>query len=737
MTPWTRTNDPTHRWGPCCPPQQLSATAPWKIPSLLPQAAPLDLMVFAHALRRHWVMAVGIGVLVAALIGPAVWWGYGERYTASAFLTVAIQEKPILPTFEALGADRDRFEIYKNTQQQLLQNRFVLLAALRTEIKDLPVIKALENVDAVAWLARQLSVGFPGRAELMEVSVTRKDPKEAQILVNGVVNAYLNEVVNRDHNIKQQHFNELDRAYNAKQDEVRDQRTRLKQFAESLGTDEKETLTIKERMFLEELTTYRSELTKVQFDLRFAQGSLSAQQAMLKTIDAIEIGEADVDSLVQSDPVARQLFVEVGWRRTDQAYNQGRVAEGKKSRIVDHNQKDLKTMQDQFDQRRSALAEVARQKRRSIVEAQIVQLESGIEVLKQQEAQLLSEVELKQKEAEKFGSSTVDVEMLREDIKSMDTVLTQIAAEKEKLSVEMRNESRVTLLQPADLPEMPSNDLLRTMLTAMAMVVGLVCPAGAVTLWDLRAKRINTCDDVSKGLRLSVIGSMPLIPARVIRQLESPSKRSQTWHVRLTESVDGIAARLLRKADTEQCRVIMVSSAVGGEGKTTLATQLALSLARSGTAHGVGRLRFAAAGLRRSFRAALGAGRVRGAAATECGRRVRAPDRHGQPGGGDRGTLGPPDLGVALQRFGAPPCSSNSARSSTSWWSTPARSCRWPTPASSASTSTRWSFPCSATSARPRNPGRLRNPGGLRRARSVEAVVTSPNEQLIRRTPGI
>ena len=87
---------------------------------------------------------------------------------------------------------------------------------------------------------------------------------------------------------------------------------------------------------------------------------------------------------------------------------------------------------------------------------------------------------------------------------------------------------------------------------------------------------------MSQGLRLPVIGSVPLIPARVIRQLGSPSPRYRAWHLRLTESVDGIAARLLHKADVEQCRVIMVSSATGGEGKTTLATQLALSLARTG-----------------------------------------------------------------------------------------------------------------------------------------------------------
>ena len=51
--------------------------------------------------------------------------------------------------------------------------------------------------------------------------------------------------------------------------------------------------------------------------------------------------------------------------------------------------------------------------------------------------------------------------------------------------------------------------------------------------------------------------------------------------MRLTESVDGITARILHKAELGEGRVIMVSSAGGGEGKTTLATQLALSLART------------------------------------------------------------------------------------------------------------------------------------------------------------
>ena len=200
----------------------------------------------------------------------------------------------------------------------------------------------------------------------------------------------------------------------------------------------------------------------------------------------------------------------------------------------------------------------------------------------EQEQSVQKLVEEQQREAEKFGSSTVDIEMMRSDIKNLDTLLSEVASEKEKLRVEIRATPRVVLLQRAEDPEVPSNHMLRLALTGLASVVGFCCPTIFVVLWDMRSKRVNGLRDVAKGLRLPVIGSMPLIPSRVIRRLGSPSKRNQTWHMRLTESVDGIAARVLRKAETEQSRVIMVSSAAGGEGKTTLATQLAMSLARAG-----------------------------------------------------------------------------------------------------------------------------------------------------------
>ncbi len=185
-------------------------------------------------------------------------------------------------------------------------------------------------------------------------------------------------------------------------------------------------------------------------------------------------------------------------------------------------------------------------------------------------------------EAEKIGNYSVELEMLRAEFRHEELLAAEMNNEKEKLRVELRSPARITLVEAADLPLLPSNGTTRLAATVLLATVGFCCPAVVLAFLDTRTRRINTVDDVSKGLRLPVIGSVPRIPSRVIRRLASPSKRYQSWHLRLTELVDGIAARLLLKADVKQCRVIMVSSAGGGEGKTTLATQLALSLARTG-----------------------------------------------------------------------------------------------------------------------------------------------------------
>ena len=103
----------------------------------------------------------------------------GGTYTASA-CSAWPWRKPDLAS-AAREYFRDRFEIYKSTQQQLLLSRFVLEAALRNpKLAKLPSIKrAVKRGDAVSWLRSQLEVSFPGKAELDGGQLFQRGPERS------------------------------------------------------------------------------------------------------------------------------------------------------------------------------------------------------------------------------------------------------------------------------------------------------------------------------------------------------------------------------------------------------------------------------------------------------------------------------------------------------------------------------------------------------------------------------
>jgi capsular exopolysaccharide synthesis family protein len=106
-------------------------------------------------------------------------------------------------------------------------------------------------------------------------------------------------------------------------------------------------------------------------------------------------------------------------------------------------------------------------------------------------------------------------------------------------------------------------------------------PIGLIVLADASRQKINSSADVTREVGADVFGVVPLVPARALRQI-ALGDDGNPWRMAVGEAVDGIAARLLYVTRQEPTQVIMVSSALGGEGKTLLATQLATSLARTG-----------------------------------------------------------------------------------------------------------------------------------------------------------
>jgi len=538
--------------------------------------------LFARA-RRHWKLASVLGLSMAVVFATVVYLAVGNKYTATSVLNVATSEDRLV--FET-AKNRERFTtdayaIYKGTQAQLIKSPQVLNAALEEEnVKWLRLDK--REKDAVGWLSKNLKVGAPAKVATITIGLTSSDSKEAEALVKAVTTVFLRDIVDRDRRMKQKRMSDLGDIQAEMKDDVRRKRGEFRSMAAQFGAEDTEALAMKQRTKVQQVGDYQRELMRTEFELRRAEGTHAAKQALVDKIDTLHISDAEVDLRAQKDPVARQLAEEVMWRQIDFEQTKSVIGPGGSSRHAEEYMLKLETAKNQYMQIINELRERIRMTKHSELVAQIEEEEIQIAVLSTQVEKLREKVEEATAELEKLSGSTIEMEMRREEIAQLDHSLAAMSQEIDRGTVELQSQSRITLLQPTNVPPTPSNGAVRLALGMLAGLVGLTIPVAAIAFWSGRSLIVNSSEDLSSESRLTVIGSLPMIPARAIGKSGAMTKRQRSWNVQLIESVDGIAARLLHKAKVDGARVIMVSSAIGGEGKTTLATQLGMSLARSG-----------------------------------------------------------------------------------------------------------------------------------------------------------
>jgi polysaccharide biosynthesis transport protein len=174
----------------------------------------------------------------------------------------------------------------------------------------------------------------------------------------------------------------------------------------------------------------------------------------------------------------------------------------------------------------------------------------------------------------------MDLYSIEEEIAYADGVAKRIGNELEILNVELQAPPRVRLIETAELPR-TKDEPNRLKKVGMAGLGTLAAVLGCVSLWEFRARRIDSVDEVVRGLGLRLVGALPARPEW--NGLRGASEaRVQQWESQMVESVDAARTALLHASAVESIRVVMVASAVGGEGKTSLACHLAASLARAG-----------------------------------------------------------------------------------------------------------------------------------------------------------
>lgn len=202
-------------------------------------------------------------------------------------------------------------------------------------------------------------------------------------------------------------------------------------------------------------------------------------------------------------------------------------------------------------------------------------------VLRQQEKTLAQEVKQLEDEVRTFGRSSVEVEMMRSEIESLDGIVQQLNAEIERTNIELRGAPRITLLSEAKLGTVMDRKK-PLMVTAAAALVGFALPGGLLLLRDFQKKRLSDLPTTRDELGLEILGTIPKLPRGIVRKPKALAVNLGPFESHVRDSSDTVAATILRRAANQKCQALLISSAMPREGKSSLTCHLAISLAQAG-----------------------------------------------------------------------------------------------------------------------------------------------------------
>jgi len=533
-----------------------------------------------NAARKRWLIVLCLGALVSLILAAAAWFLLAPQATAFAHVFVAASPPRILgPSSDA--ASRNDFLVYQKLQANRMKSRFVLNAALkRDDVKSLHLTE--RDADPVAWLEDEIKVDFKEGSETFTVSMTGRSPRELITLVDAVTQCYVHEVLSTENQNRADEIAELENIFSATRDKLLDRRNTRRRLVEQLGSSDSQALTQKQVVLVTNFGEVKKQHINVRFELMKAQGRLMSLENRLKSQTPASINPAEIDKAVESDPTTHELRLRLSkLQDIVHDYELNAVRSDEPSLLLAR--KKLASVNADLDDRR---AQVAAQVQRSQQTAShpgadpaLGQLTDEVAILTAQEKSLRTDVEKLTDELGKIGNTSTEVAMLSDEIKQEEKLCERVGERLETLKFELRAPPRVRIDQPAGLAKLErKKQLLGTICAPLAAFIGVGL---SISWWETRARRLQTVHEVAQlGMRL--VGSVPRLPGVPQPPLVASHDDHRIYGPTFLESMDAIRTPLLRDAALDGTRGIMVTSAVEGEAKTTLASHLAGSLARGG-----------------------------------------------------------------------------------------------------------------------------------------------------------
>lgn len=562
----------------------------------------LGLRILWTGLIRYWRLVLPLWVLASALALWAVHTYVHPSYQATSLVKIDAG----LELFGSLhGGSNNVNGSYLTTQVNLFTSVAVLDAALKNaEVRDLQMIRSAE--DPIDELRKNLVINIRPGTSLVDVSIKSKSPEEGKTIVNAVVDAFIEFQGDAHSKTNDRIFQDLKKAKEKLEEDIKTKERELFALVDAAqgtvtpgligvgnaakgGGDPKEKEDPAITLTAQEYRGLQVQKINAELELHEAEAQLERQREQYEARvggaggdDAIAESrrqELHLDAQLAQDPEVKEAHKEY-LAAAQKVANAMRIIRKGNDPSTVAAKKLLAEKQGRYEDIRSAKIAALRRTSHAVPD-DVRQAGQALDECEKRVESARTKLRICEEtlnrmnlDVQKGASSTIRIKLAEQSLDVVRDMVKTLDSRIQQVKFEEGSDRRVVTIDRAVAAQV-NDRRIRYMAGAPVGVLGLLLVG--VMLLEVRSGRVTHPDDLTGRLRAEIYSVPPLPTARVAdesRRLEQLEEFSQR--------MDHIRVALCGPAAPGAGRCVMITSAIGGEGKTTLAAQLAGRCANAG-----------------------------------------------------------------------------------------------------------------------------------------------------------
>lgn len=531
---------------------------------------------FADALRIIRQRKISIAVLFVFLMGASVAGTYLVQKYAPAYPSEAYFE--VLPPKGQELIGEDRFlapemmkQIIATEANKLRQLSLLLRVVEQPEIKATRYYEWYESDagKAARGMKDDLSVGQQGDTYFIRVGIATRYAKESRLIIEKLVEQHSKEYRAAGQDEKRDQINALQNERDQLEAELIEKRRALENFQIQTGIPTQNEQRVERERFIQDL---KREITDIESQVAVAQKEFDSVRDMPASLLPLD---ARHKLMIDADPILRYYQSQIESIDIELRAALNIVGPGHRSiRVIRERQAGFR---DKAVARREEMISKVR-------ESQYESLQQGLalaraELLQRQNQLVQAQAEQRNLEAnaQRLSQMQSEISRLEEQLRQVDNALRQSQA-----LARDPTRDRLVLRQMPELALSPSRPSW-----PLYMVGGFIFAAavafGQAFLREFMDTGVRTPIDVARYGQLSVLGSVPLLDdeeATDVEEIEEAVLKAPRSLV--AEAFRKIRTNLQYAGALETQRTILVTSPRPEDGKTSIAINLAATLANAG-----------------------------------------------------------------------------------------------------------------------------------------------------------